>query len=192
MDGISVDENGTLCLTPFNMTLEIFNTETRRKTDAWETIYFHPNSSHENSFQSRNPTTLKSLQNYHNCIDTAMESFDELFNGEGLDFNYFPYAGKIWKVKLKFGIAFVIGDTELPDKWCGRYCNYNGNVNMLCRHCDCPTEFIVDPDFQKETNLIKSSDLDPENETILPGYFKMISHYAIKCFSFLRFWKQFI
>ena len=66
MDGISVDENGTLCLTPFNMTLGIFNTETRRKANAWETIYFHPNSSHENSFQSRNPTALESLQNYHN------------------------------------------------------------------------------------------------------------------------------
>ena len=29
-----------------------------------------------------------------------MQSFDELFKSDGLYFDYFPYAGKIWKVKL--------------------------------------------------------------------------------------------
>jgi len=42
MDGISLDTHGKLNLTPLNMTLGIFNVETRTKDYAWETIYFHP------------------------------------------------------------------------------------------------------------------------------------------------------
>ena len=95
MDGVSIDQNSCHTLTPFNMTLGIFNTMTRQKAEAWETIYFHPNSSHENSFQSKIPSAQESLQNLHNCIEIAMQSFDELFKSNGLYFDYFPYAGKI-------------------------------------------------------------------------------------------------
>eukprot|EP00537_Pseudo-nitzschia_pungens_P007979 CAMPEP_0172379242 /NCGR_PEP_ID=MMETSP1060-20121228/69828_1 /TAXON_ID=37318 /ORGANISM="Pseudo-nitzschia pungens, Strain cf. cingulata" /LENGTH=405 /DNA_ID=CAMNT_0013106979 /DNA_START=256 /DNA_END=1470 /DNA_ORIENTATION=+ len=35
MDGISLDAHGRLTLTPLNMTLGIFNVETRKKSDAW-------------------------------------------------------------------------------------------------------------------------------------------------------------
>ena len=66
---------------------------------------------------------MESIQNLHNCIKEALHSFEELFKNDGLDFDYLRFAGKFWKVKLKFGIAFVIGDTELHDKLCGRYCN---------------------------------------------------------------------
>ena len=59
---------------------------------------------------------MESIQNLHNCIKEALHSFEELFKSDGLDFDYLHFAGKFWKVKLKFGIAFVIGDTELHDK----------------------------------------------------------------------------
>ena len=49
MDGISLDTHGKLYLTPLNMTLGIFNIETRTKDYAWETIYFHPCSQVESS-----------------------------------------------------------------------------------------------------------------------------------------------
>ena len=52
----------------------------------------------------------------------------------------FPYGGKIWKVKLKFAIVYVIGDTELHDKLCGKYGVRNNKVEKLCCHCDCSTE----------------------------------------------------
>jgi len=44
MDGISLDAHGRLSLTPLNMTLGIFSTETRKRPEAWSTIYFHPRS----------------------------------------------------------------------------------------------------------------------------------------------------
>ena len=42
MDGISLDTHGRLSLTPLNMTLGIFSTETQKLNYAWETLYFHP------------------------------------------------------------------------------------------------------------------------------------------------------
>ena len=68
------------------------------------------------------------------------------------------FARKLWKVKLKFRIAFFIGDTELHDKLCGRYLTYNDKVQMLCRHCDCPTKNIVKIDKQTKNVLFKPSD----------------------------------
>ena len=46
MDGISVDKHGKLSLTPLNMTLGTFSTDARKMAQAWETLYFHPDSSH--------------------------------------------------------------------------------------------------------------------------------------------------
>ena len=39
MDGISLDSHGRLTLTPLNMTLGIFSTETQKSNEAWETLF---------------------------------------------------------------------------------------------------------------------------------------------------------
>ena len=46
MDGILLDARGRLTLTPLNMTLGIFNVTTRKRQEAWETIYYHPDHSY--------------------------------------------------------------------------------------------------------------------------------------------------
>ena len=72
MDGISLDTHGKLNVTPLNMTLGIFNVETRTKDYAWETIYFHPCAQLESSRQSKKATSLESLKNLHNGLHAAL------------------------------------------------------------------------------------------------------------------------
>ena len=50
MHGIPLDAHGRLTLTTLNTTLGIFNVETTKRPEAWETLYFHP----DNEFQSSN------------------------------------------------------------------------------------------------------------------------------------------
>ena len=66
LDGISVDAHGRLTLTPLNMTLGIFNTATRQRPEAWETLYFHPDHNYLSSHQSSPATPADNLQNLHN------------------------------------------------------------------------------------------------------------------------------
>ena len=51
MDGITTDNNGRLNLTPLNMTLGIFNTETCTRSETWGTIYYYPDHETESIYQ---------------------------------------------------------------------------------------------------------------------------------------------
>ena len=64
MDGIVVDQNGRLTLTPLTFTLGTFKTEVRAKTDAWETLYFHPDSEYVQSTQTCKATPIESLKDF--------------------------------------------------------------------------------------------------------------------------------
>ena len=64
MDGISLDVNSRLNLTPLNMTLGIFNIETRKKADAWETLYFHP----DKISSEKKTEGVHNVTNLHNGI----------------------------------------------------------------------------------------------------------------------------
>lgn len=106
MDGISLDARGRLSLTPLNMTLGIFNIETRIKSEAWETIYFHPDYEFEASHHSRFPSGQESMQNLHNGLKAALQSFHDACQiQDGILWDHLPYAGKLWKVRMKFAIA---------------------------------------------------------------------------------------
>ena len=75
MDGISLDSKSNLNLTPLNMTLGIFNTETRKKPNAWETLYFHPDK-----LQSSKKTNgIEYVMNLHSGISSvALHSFKDV------------------------------------------------------------------------------------------------------------------
>ena len=184
MDGISLDANGRLSLMPLNMTLGIFNTEVRKRAEAWETIYFHPNDTvvqlaHNAKKDSQPPDKC---QNLHNGLDIALESFlqactgDEVFEWKGL-----PYGGKLWTVRMKFAIAFVVGDTELHDKLCGRKNAYS-KTPILCRHCTVDKEYIVNPLQQLDANNREARLWKPEDFDVCKPqpYFDDRSHHRIK------------
>ena len=117
-------------------------------------MYFHPDNESESVFQSRKPNPKESIQNLHIGLSKALESFHEVNEAGGLDWDLFPYAGKKWNVRMKFTIAFVIGDTELHDKLCGQYGVRNDKVKRLCCHCDCPTSEITNPKNKKQQKYI--------------------------------------
>jgi len=177
MDGISIDAHGRLTLTPLNMTLGIFNIATRRKPEAWETLYFHPDHNYQSAQQSRPATSAEGLQNIHNGLRVALKSFKEVCdNGVGIQCKDLPYAGTTWDVTMKFAIAYVIGDTKLHDELCGRFGSYGEGVKKICRHCQIPTADCVDPLKQSlelwETRLLCPQSYEKE-------YFKNISHHPI-------------
>jgi hypothetical protein len=161
-DGILVDKGQHRNLTPLNMTLGIFNIETRKRTDAWETIYFHPDeASVQANHSSKKAQPIHKLQNLHAGLDAALESLnDEFKNTELIKWDNLPYGGKYWKVKMKFAIAYVIGDTEMHDKLCCKYNNYNSSTpgRLICRHCNCPSENLTNPVKQVNCRLYSRQD----------------------------------
>eukprot|EP00536_Pseudo-nitzschia_multiseries_P009037 jgi/Psemu1/306252/fgenesh1_kg.244_\ len=110
---------------------------TRSQPEAWTAIYFHPDPEWESTRHSRPATLKEKIQNLHNGLEVVFRSFKAACNEDGgIEWNYLPYANQQWKVKMKFAIAYVIGDTELHDKLCGKYGSFNKGVMRMCRHCN--------------------------------------------------------
>ena len=92
MDGISIDNNGRLSLTPLNMTLGIFNIETRTRPESWETIYFHPSNEFESKHHDQTTTSQDSLKNLHVGLKEALKTFDQACKlKDGIEWDYLPY-----------------------------------------------------------------------------------------------------
>ena len=130
MDGIAIDRHGSTTLCPLNMTLGILSDYTRSiRPDAWETIYFHP--------QEKSNQSADNVNNLHHGLRAAFASFKEVCeSSHAIEWRNCPWNGKLFNVKMKFAIAFFIGDTEQHDKLCGHYTS--ANTRMMCRHCSCP------------------------------------------------------
>ena len=83
---------------------------------------------------------------------------------------------------MKFRLAFVIGDTLEHDRLYGQYGSRSADVKKLCRHCDCPTQFITSPSHQVICLLWLPEDLTPmmsDSSNYQEDYFKSISHHPI-------------
>eukprot|EP00536_Pseudo-nitzschia_multiseries_P004629 jgi/Psemu1/10407/gm1.10407_g len=170
---LSPDNNPEqLTLTPLNMTL------------AWTTIYFHPNPKWESTRYSRPATSKEKIQNLHNGLEVVFRSFEAVYNKDGgIEWNYLPYANQQWKVKMKFAIAYVIGDTELHDKLCGKYGSFNKGIIRMCRHYNCYSPNINIPSVQPATkkwspvnfHCFPGTDLNDINKN-----FKNNSHHNIR------------
>ena len=180
IDGISLDNHGRLKLTPLNMTLGCFNTKARRRPDAWETIYFHPDDLVVQIAQnSKPPTSFEKVQNLHSGLEAALKSFVEVCESESrILWANIPYGGKLWKARLRFSVAFVIGDTLQHDQLCGSYASYN-KTKKMCRHCNVDLDNLVNPDGQSDTTLWLPSDFQKKDGRNAE-YFKSISHHCIK------------
>ena len=136
MDGILLDVRGQLTLTPLNMTLGIFNTATRKQQEAWETIYYHPDHSHVSINHAKKTDSIHNVTNLHNGLRVALKTSKEAcLDNNSYDWHGIPYAGKTHFVRMKFAIAYMIGDTKLHEKLCGSFGSRNSNVKLLCRHC---------------------------------------------------------
>eukprot|EP00980_Cylindrotheca_fusiformis_P015203 scaffold4218_cov141-Cylindrotheca_fusiformis.AAC.2 len=159
MDGVTTDNNGKLKVTPLNMTLGIFNTITRRRASAHTVKYYHPDEMAEAAFHSQTTKGVHNVKNLHRGISRAMEDFKELCDkGQPVAWRL-PYAGRTWDVRLRFSIAFVIGDSVQHDPLCGKYVKYHG-IQRMCRHCTCRSEDIDVPAAARAATLYKPWMLD--------------------------------
>eukprot|EP00536_Pseudo-nitzschia_multiseries_P011769 jgi/Psemu1/29889/gm1.29889_g len=154
------------------------------RPEAWTTIYFHPDPKWESTRHSCPATLKEKIQNLHNGLEVEFCSFKAVCNEDGgVKWNYLPYANQQWKVEMKFAIAYVIGDTELHDKLCGKYGSFNKGVMRMCRHCNCYSPNINIPSVQPATknwlpvdfHCFPGTDLNDINKN-----FKNNSHHNIR------------
>eukprot|EP00536_Pseudo-nitzschia_multiseries_P018009 jgi/Psemu1/53707/gm1.53707_g len=133
MDGIAIDNSCQTTLTPLNMTLGIFNTLTRNsRPDAWEAIYYHPTCPGDKGAES-----IDNVNNLHSGLRLALSSLKDACNlTDGIEWSNLPWNKKKWSVRMKFAVAYFIGDTPQHDQLCGHY--QTSNSKMICRHCNCP------------------------------------------------------
>ena len=119
------------------MSLGIYNIETRKLADAWECIYFHPDSLVEALDQHAKASPVDNL---HTGIAAVLSSFEEAFQiTDEIKWSSITYGGQVRKdVKLKFAITYVVGDFDAHDRLCCHHTSRTG-VSKLYRHCDCPT-----------------------------------------------------
>ena len=179
MDGISLDSHGRLTLTPLNMTLGIFSTETRKSNEAWETIYFHPDlSSLTPENREKKSVPFNNLQNLHRGLEAALGSFRSQCRKTTV-FPNLPWNDRTYQVSMKFAVAFVIGDTELHDKLCGRYGSHSSKTAYACRHCNCKTDDIVNINAQNSTRLWIPDDFCVRTHARESNHWKDISHHPI-------------
>ena len=178
IDGIATDVNGRLGVTPLQFTLGIMKPSVRNKAEAWQTIYYHPDDDVEAAYHSQKTSSVDKVQNLHLGLEKALEDFQLVCEGGGLNWNWLPYAGREWKVKMKFAVCFVVGDTEMHDKLCGKFQARAGNVKFICRHCKCETKNLVNvKDRARTQKLIKVSDVDPTKRDA--DHFRSIAHHPI-------------
>ena len=177
MDGVSLDNGGRLSLTPLKMTLGVFSTEARKKPEAWENLMFFPKT-------NKNGGKLESIdniRNLHHGLRVGLESLREACApNEAFPCLGFPWAGKKWDVLMKFSVAFVIGDTEQHDQLCGRFGARQRSVNFICRHCNCKTDDLADPDKQQACRLWKPSDFTAEKFQSEELCSKKVSHHDVR------------
>ena len=177
MDGTTIDKGRKMSLCPLQMTLGIFNVKTRRHARAWQTLYFSPKTTNcENGH--------KGIANLHLGLEEALRSVREACSGRrDYEWSNLPWNGREWKVKMKFAVAYVIGDTEMHDRFCGRVPTRTNNSRMLCRHCDCPYDDtnsprcnMAEPGNPQPRKLWKPQHFtNPMNEDFL----KDVNHYSL-------------
>ena len=164
------------------MTLGTFSTATYRLNKAWETIHFHPDASFMKKFAKNTVESIHSIENLHRGLDAAFASFKRQCQTTTV-FKRLPWNGDVHEVKMKFAVAFVIGDTEQHDKFCCRFQSRSMGTICVCRHCNCPTKDLVNPSAQQQTQLWTPKSYEvPE---CYPGgkqkeYWKNLSHHNVK------------
>jgi hypothetical protein len=177
MDGVSTDAFGRLGLTPLNMCLGIHKAEIRTLKESWVTLYYHPDDEGESALHSQKTTALDKLKNLHRALDVVFTEFRAVTAAGGLRWDHLKYGGSTHKVNFIFCICFVIGDTEMHDKLCGRYQARTSTTKCLCRHCDCPLLESINVDFRSHLHTKAAFERNFVSNNF--DYFTNISHHPI-------------
>ena len=179
-DETFLDKFGRFTVTPFNLKVLIFNNATCRKEDASTTWFYLPNDEAEAAHHEQKTEAYHKIQNLHNAMRECFKDLKYLMDNKiGVPWKL-TYGGKEHMVNLKFAIAFVISDTAMHDKLCCHFGVRNALIKCICRHCNCETRYLVNPDKFKKTKLWTPDQLDPDLVEEDQEYWKSVSHYPVK------------
>jgi hypothetical protein len=160
MDGVATDAFGRLGLCPFNFTLGIFNAATRTRKEAWMTICYHPDDGAEASLHNKTPAaSFDKCQNLPRGPHVVFAEFREITKNGGLHWDRLEYGGSVHEVNFKFALAFVVGDTEMLDKLCGKTLNRAATAHAATamRHSWKASTMIVHVPFSKWLGLTEKT-----------------------------------
>jgi hypothetical protein len=156
LDETNLDQYGNISLHPVVITLLIYNRSTRNLSMSWRTIAYLPNF--DIMFQQCKYTVEEKVGDFHFCLRYILNGLEKLQNIDGMfwDFKFDKYPGKVYRRKLKFPLATVLGDAKGLDLLCSRFGNRTKTV-CIARDCNVKTEESDDPHvrctFHKQKDL---------------------------------------
>jgi len=167
IDGAATGQFVDLPITPFKITLGIFNKQARTKLHTWRTLGYVPAYSSEQSSGRRTfyesghidsamhqdlapgeGNTAGSVsvkaQDLHAILAIILDGFVEI-QQTGFVWDLM-YRGKLFPaVKFVPYVHFIKADTEEADRLVGKYTSRTQGVKHLCRYCCCPTSKTNQP-----------------------------------------------
>jgi hypothetical protein len=175
MDGVAINAFGHLGLILVNFAFGTFNKAACTRKEAWVTICYHPNNTAKASLHKGPTSSFHKCQNLQRGLHAAFAKFREMSGNCGLLWDNLRHGGSVHGVNFKFAPAFVVSDTEMHDKLCGKTQNCASEAQWLCCHCDAPLEQIIKPDHPR--HLFKKATFDRQNATNNAACFKSMSHH---------------
>ncbi|CAJ1945718.1 unnamed protein product [Cylindrotheca closterium] len=179
-DEITTDKQGKLTACPFNLTLGILDTDTRNKEQAHTTFFYYPDPTVELAHHKKKATAHDKMVNLQNSLAVALADITKWTNSDqGLRWKL-KYNGEEFQVNMKFSVAFLIGDTDMHDKLCGKTGgSQTHGMKSHCRHCNCATKDLVSPKEKHTWILFDPSKVDPTLDGHTAEYFSSISHSIV-------------
>ena len=180
-DEITTDKQGKLTACPFNLTLAIFDIDTRNKEQANTTFFYYPDPAVELAHHKKKATAHDKMVNLQNSLAVALVADITKWTNsdQGLCWKL-KYKGEEFKVNMKFSVAFVIGDTAMHDKLCGKTSGSRTHgMKSHCRHCNCATKDLVNPKENHTWILFDLDKVDPTLDGHTAEYFSGISHSIV-------------
>ena len=164
LDETTLDQYGNISLHPVVITLLIYNRATRNLSMSWRTIAYIPNF--DTMFQQCKYSVEEKVGDFHFCLRYILNGLEKLQKVDGLfwDFKFDEYPGKVYRRKLRFPLATVLGDAKGLDLLCSRFANRTKTV-CVARDCNVKTLEADNPNIrctfhkQKDLEVMNSQQL---------------------------------
>ena len=173
IDGTMLGNFTNAKLEPVMFSLSIFNRETRNQSFAWRPLGYIKRFADNVKGDNERADALKGRhnRNYHRALRLILKDLIQVQKRDVLccDLVIGEHVNKDMKLKVK--LVCAIGDCEGADDLCSRYASHSGNVESLCRDCNCLTKDADRTDL--ECTFRMRSDFDGASNEKL----RQMSHY---------------
>jgi len=180
-DKTGIDKMNRYGLEPVTVTVGFLSEEARRDPNVWKTIALIPDmeltSSATKSVHHRGVSGHgRAIRNLHKVWEAALSSFVKS-QEEGHEV-MLTLGNKAKFVKIKYYLAFVMGDAKSNDALTGRYGGHK--TTRMCRACDCNFNNSWDPwhkctpIFQKDMKQLLDRHFDSDTPVSEVAFIKNV------------------